>query len=163
MNFFSEAYSFAANDGRIVLRACIDRPSNSTSMAFEYLNAYSNSIHCFVKGNLLFKALQAYDASESERTRFWPLLYTLKYHVTYSDEDYLSCVVLAKLTHSVNTVSQTLDTVVFVKEQIIPPRYIDHNHKKKNLALDAEGFPCVAELPDGKLSLRRVGKKRFIK
>ncbi len=163
MNFISESYSFASKDGRVVLRACIDRPLNSSFDAFDYLNRYSASILEYVNDKLLWKALEAHDKSDRESIRFVPLLYTFKCSVTYSDDTYLSCVMIAKLSQVTNMISQSLDSVVFVKNQILPPGLFYNAHKNSKLVIDEEGFPCVATLEDGKLALRRVGKNSILK
>ncbi len=163
MDFISESYSFASNDGRIVLRTCIDRPLNSAHNAFEYLNQYSCSIHEFVNDRLLLKALEAYDASLRAGSRFLPYLYSFKYYVTYSDDTYWSCAMVAKLMQATNVLMQSVDSVVFIGNQILPPRLINHSHKYKNLVLDSKGYPSVAELADDKLSIRRVGKNSIPK
>lgn len=163
MDFISESYSFASNDGRIVLRACIDRPLNSAHNAFEYLNQYSCSIHEFVNDRLLLKALEAYDNSVRTGTRFLPYLYSFKNYVTYSDETYWSCAMVAKLMQATNVLMQSIDSTVFIGNQILPPRLINHSHKYKNLVFDTEGFPSVIESADGRLSFRRVGKKSVAK
>lgn len=163
MDFVSESYSFASNDGRIVMRACIDRPLNFAHNAFEYLNQYSRSIHEFVNDRLLLKALEAYDSSVRIGARFLPYLYSFKYYVTYSDDTYWSCAMVARLMQATNVLMQSIDSVVFIDKQILPPRLINHSHKQKNLVFDADGFPSVVELSDGRLSFRRVGKKSVSK
>lgn len=163
MDFISESYSFASNDGRIVLRACIDRPLNSAHGTFEYLNQYSSSIHEYVNDRLFLKALEAYDASVRTDARFQPYLYSFKYYVTYSDDTYWSCVAVARLLQATNALMHSIDSIVFIDKQILPPRLINHSHKYKNLVFDAEGFPSVVESVDGKLHFRRVGKKSIIK
>ena len=163
MDFVSESYSFASNDGRIVMRACIDRPLNSAHNAFEYLNQYSSSIHEFVNDRLLLKALEAYDASVRTGARFLPYLYSFKYYVTYSDDIYWSCAMVSRLMQATNVLMQSIDSVVFIDKQILPPRLINHSHKYKNLVFDSEGFPSVVESSDCSLNLRRVGKKSVSK
>lgn len=163
MDFISESYSFASNDGRIVLRACIDRPLNSAHNAFEYLNQYSSSIHEFVNGRLLLKALEAYDTYVRTGTRFLPYLYSFKYYVTYSDDTYWSCAMVAKLMQATKVLMYSIDSIVFIDKQILPPRLIHHSLKYKNLVFDTEGFPSVIEFADGRLSFRRVGKKSVAK
>ena len=163
MDFISESYSFASGDGRIVLRACIDRPLNSAHSAFEYLNQYSSSIHEFVSDRLVLKAREEYDSSIRVGTRFLPYLYSFKYYVTYSDDTYMSCVIVAKLMQATNILMQSVDSIVFIGNQILSPRLIYHRHLRKQLAFDAEGFPCVVESADGGFSFRRVGKKSVAK
>ena len=163
MDFVSESYSFASNDGRIILRACIDRPINSTHNGFEYLNMYSSNIYEFIKERLFLKALDAYDASVRVGSRFMPYMYCLKYYVTYYDDTYCSCAILAKLVQGTNLIMQSIDTIVFIGDQILPPRFINHSHKYKNLVIDSEGFPSAVESSDGRLSFRRVGKKSVLK
>ena len=72
MDFVSESYSFANIDGRIVLRATIDRPLNSAHNAFEYLSLYSASISKFVSSVLVSSAREAYCASIRAGARFLP-------------------------------------------------------------------------------------------
>lgn len=163
MDFISESYSFASGDGRIVLRACIDRPLKFAHGAFEYLNQYSSSIHEFVSDRLVLKAEAAYDSSMRAGTRFLPYLYSFKYHITYSDDTYLSCVIVAKLMQATNVLTQSIDSIVFIGNQIVPPRLIDHRHIHQHLAFDAEGFPGVVESAGGCFSFRRVGKKSIAK
>lgn len=163
MDFISESYSFASNDSRIVMRACIDRPLNSAHNAFEYLNQYSSSINEFVNDRLLLKALKAYDASARTGARFMPYLYSFKYYVTYSDDTYWSCAMAAMLIQATNVLMYSIDSAVFIDKQILPPRLINHRHKHKNLVFDSEGFPSVVECSDGRLSFRRVGKKSVAK
>ena len=163
MDFISESYSFASGDGRIVLRACIDRPLKSAHGACDYLNMYSNSIHEFVNDSLVLKAEEAYYSSVRNGTRFSPFLYSFKYHITYSDDTYLSCVIVAKLMQATNVLTQSIDSIVFIGNQIVPPRLIDYRHMRKQLAFDSEGFSVVVESADEGFSFRRVGKKSVAK
>lgn len=163
MDFISESYSFASKDGRIILRACIDKPLYSTHSAFEFLNQYSCSIHQFVSDRLILKVGEAYDASNKDGVRFLPFLYVFKYYVTYLDDIYLSCAMVAKLKQDTNIDIHSVDSVVFANDKILPPGLILHSHKSEKLVYDAEGFPSVAEFVDGRLLLRRVGKNSIIK
>ena len=163
MKFIPERYAFAADDGRIVLRATVDRPVTLDCGGFEYLNAYSAAISEFVLSVLLVKAMDAYDQSRRLSTRFFPLSYLYNCVVTYFDGYYLSCALTANLSQGTNLISRSFDTIVFAGDQIIPPKQICHVHGKRKFLLDADGFPSVAEIIDGSLQLRKVGKKSLIK
>lgn len=158
MDFISELYSLASKDGKVILRACVDRPLNSAHNAFNYLNEYSGSIRDYVNGRLFSKALEVYDGAQRDNVRFVPFLYAFKCSATYSDDIYYSCVMTAKLSQAATLISQSLDTVVFCKDQILPPGLINRAYKKKMLAIDAAGFPCVVDLQEGKIILQRAGK-----
>lgn len=163
MDFIAESFSYAASDGRIILRACIDRPLNTARASFEYLNEYSHSIRDFINDKLFLRAVEEYDISLRERTRFSPLLYTFKFTITYLDDLYLSCVMLATLVHVTHSIARSVDSIVFYDNKILPPRLINYAHRTKKLALDIEGYPCVVEYTDNNLTLRRVGKKSILK
>lgn len=163
MDFITESFSYAASDGRIVQRACIDKPLNTAHGSFEYLNLYSHSIRDFVNDKLFLRAVEEYDLSLRERTRFAPFLYTFRYSVTYLDDEYLSCVMLANLVRITHPIVRSVDSIVFYDNKILPPRLINSAHSTKKLALDVEGYPCVVEYTDNNLTLRRVGKRSILK
>jgi hypothetical protein len=163
VDFVSESYSFANIDGRIVLRATIDRPLNSAHNAFEYLSLYSASISKYVSSVLVSSAREAYCASIRAGVRFLPYLYSFKYYITYSDEVFLSCISVAKLVQEGSVLAQAIESLVFIGNQILPPRLIDHRNVRKHLVLDSEGFPSVVEYVSGAFTFKRVGKKSIAK
>ena len=163
MNFITESYSYAANGGRIVLRACIDKPLYCDHAAYKYFDLYSSSISTYVADSLLQKATDAYLEANCVNVRFWPFVYYLKCSATYSDELYDSFVIAAMLSQTGKTLAHGIDSVVFSSDRILPPEILFRSQKKQKIALDFDGFPSVAEFSDEKVLLRRVGKKSIIK
>ena len=163
MKFITESYSFAATDGRIVLRARIDKPLHFDQTSYEYLDKYSSSALEYVNDRLFLKATDIYFESFRSNIRFCPFLYLLKYSATYCDDLYSSFVIVAKLIQGNEIVAQGVDSVVFIRKQIVPPGILFKSRKKQKIVLDFEGFPSIAELSNDKVVLRRVGKKSRIK
>ena len=163
MKFVSERYAFATDDGRVVLRASVDNPLNFDCSGFEYLSAYSSAVSEFVSSVLFVKAIDVYNRSKGSAQRFTPLFYSYKCNVTYCDDFYLSCALIATLSQGTGLISQAFDSMVLAGDQILPPKQICRDCRKRKLLLDTDGFPAVAELISGKLQLQRVGKKSLIK
>jgi hypothetical protein len=161
--FITESYSYASGDGRVILRACIDRPANFDHKAFEYLNLYSNALLQFAREKLFLRAMDLYIDSINSNMRFVPLLYSLKYIITYSDDTYLSCVMCVKLLQGANVLEHKIDSVVFYNDKILPSELICRKHKKNKILLDLEGFPCIVNISEGKPIFQRVGKKSLKK
>ncbi len=162
MKFITESYSFAATDGRIVLRARIDKPLCFDHAAYEYFCSYSSSVLEYVSDKLFLKSTDIYFESLRSNIRFCPFTYSLNYSVTYCDDLYSSFVIVAKLKQDDKTIAQGVDSVIFIGQQIVPPVILYKSCKNQILALDFEGFPNIAELSDDKVVLRRVGKKSII-
>jgi hypothetical protein len=163
VEFITESYSYASTDGRIVLRARIDKPLYFDHAAYEYFCSYSSSVLEYVSDKLFLKSTDTYFESLRNNIRFYPFLYSLKYSATYCDDLYSSFVIVAKLIQENEIVAQGVDSVVFIGKQIVPPGILFKSRKKQKIALDFEGFPSIAELSNDKVVLRRVGKKRRIK
>ncbi len=163
MNFITESYSYASGDGRVILRVCIDRPANFDHGAFEYLNRYSDALFEFAREKLFLRATELYTDSINTNKKFIPLLYSLKYTITNSDDTYLSCLMCVKLLQGSDVLEHKIDSVVFYNDKILPSKLICRKYKKNKILLDSEGFPCIAKISEGKPVFQRVGKISLIK
>lgn len=163
MKSITESYSFSTNDGRIVLRASLSKPSCLDHTALEFLTTYYNAIFEFAAYRLFSTAKELYQNAIINNVRFVPLLYSLECIETFCKEGYASYLLYAKLSQATNIKCSAIDSVVFLNDQILPPAFLSRQNKNSKLVLDSDGFSCTAHLLNNTISFRRVGKNSVIK
>ena len=159
MQVATEIYSFADTDGRVILRASVDRLLKTEPITIDFVDKYYEAVLSFLSERLYLKARDLYRACKSNCIRYFPLSYSFTFKITCAQESLLSCVAVAILTQMNKVISGGIDSFVLLESNIIPPNQLYKAHRNRNIALDSDGFPCIAFLSESGLNIKRVGKK----
>ncbi|MGM9642990.1 MAG: hypothetical protein ACI3XI_07255 [Eubacteriales bacterium] len=162
MDFETNNRLFTAYDGRILLRTGIGRPVNNVGMRFEYIRTLSAACERFAAEELFLKLSEAYRNEAGRGGRFVPYSYSVKIQNTYSDEEYLSLLIIATIRRGSDILSGECRSVIFKNDSILPQKFISKSHKKDVcLVLDADGIPSWATFDSPRVRFERAEKYRF--
>lgn len=153
---------FTAYDGRILLRTDIDRPVKTEGKRFEYVGTLTNACEEFAAQKLFLKLSEVYRTEVENGVKFVPYSYSVKMQNTYSNEVYLSLLIIATVRRGSEIFSAECRSVIFKNDLILPQKYIARSNKSGGaLLLDADGKPSWATLVNNIIKIERAEKCHF--
>ncbi len=162
MKFETSKHIYTAFDGRIILRADIDRPSKSDGRRFEYLTSLSNASIDFIEHTLYLSLHEEYKAKQSNEYRLIPYNYGLKMSETYRNDVFLSVLMIASLRKRTDILYRKFLSVIFKDDYIVPQKLISNSQKDNHcLILTEDGIPARVVPSNGALLIKIVDKYNF--
>ena len=160
MYFTLKRYRFSAFDGKTILSAHLDYPFDGKGARFNFFLSYADKCFDFVKGKLYESINTRYIENYNHRVTFERYHYELKFIETYAADELYSYLISASLKRSSVILSEYLDSIVFNKEMIIPPKLILKD-KNNTVLLDEEGIPSRAKYSDERIQIEKIGESKF--
>ncbi len=162
MDFETQKYIYTAFDGRIILRADIDRPLRNSGRRHEYLSSLSNGCIDFAAQKLKLSLDKAYKNSYVSNMRYIPYNYSFKIKATYSDDVYLSLLMLSSIRRGTDVLLGKCESVIFKNDTILPQQMIAKKHKRDFCIIISEnGIPVKASYQKGEISTQNIDKYVF--
>lgn len=161
MNFVCKRYSYNGFDGKRILLADIDYPTENTGFAYKYLYAYVNNCFAFVNGRFNEAVKNKYISVYNDRSNFCLYHYRLNVIETYADQELSSYLISILLKYGSTPVFLNDDALVFLNDMLIPPRII-HKRKSKKVLLNEEGIPSIIKHEGDQTQIQRIGNKKFV-
>ncbi len=162
MEFEEIRHIYTAYDGRIILRTAVDRPSIGVGNRFEYLSSLSRTCDHFAAHKLLYKLSEQYKANYGLRFKSIPYSYSIKMNTTYSDNIYLSVLIIASVKKDDQVLFCKYKSVIFQDDKIVPQNIITKRTKDDLcLIICEDGVPCMLKERNGRMVAERAEKYRF--
>ena len=160
MYFERKRFCFDGFDGKTILFAYFDFPTNGTGVVFEYLSIFVNRCYDFVSRTLYAAVRDKYVSEYNQRENFVRYFYELKIIETLVKDELCSYLILIVLKCGTNVLSYSLNAAVFCRDLMIPPRLI-YRGRKSAVILIEDGIPASAEYVDGNVVIKKIVDKKF--